>query len=100
MFYLQINGGESFLTSVNSDDKSEFGKIIRDKLGRDAEDLYDTLIADESHKMDSCIKKYARRYKKCVDSLDETISAETIDTKKLQEILENLHKLYIELLEL
>jgi len=99
MFYLEINGGERFLTASDSDDKSEFGKIIREKLGRDAEDLYDNLIEAEAHKLDSYMKKYIRNYKKCIDSFDEAITTETIDKEKLQEILENLHKLYLELLE-
>ena len=44
MFYLQTKDGERFFTSKYSDDKEEFERIIRDKLGNDAAEMFDEFV--------------------------------------------------------
>lgn len=59
MFYLQTADGERFFTDARSDDVKEFSKIIEAKLGRDASELFETLIseaqADQENIMDILI---------------------------------------------
>lgn len=44
MFYLETKDGEKFLTDVKSDDKVEFAKIIEQKLGKDATDIFNQIL--------------------------------------------------------
>lgn len=46
MFYLETKDGDKFFTDARSSDKSEFEKIIEQKLGKDAVSLFDQLIED------------------------------------------------------
>ena len=44
MFYLETKDGEKFLTDVKSDDKVEFAKILEQKLGKDAADIFNQIL--------------------------------------------------------
>jgi hypothetical protein len=46
MFYLETKDGEKFFTDAKSDDKMEFEKILEQKLGEQAVELFNQLIAD------------------------------------------------------
>ena len=46
MFYLETKDGDKFFTESNSSDKAEFEKIIEQKLGSDAAELFNQLIAE------------------------------------------------------
>ena len=46
MFYLETKDGERFLTNSKSDDKAEFEKILEQKLGKDAVELFNHLLDD------------------------------------------------------
>lgn len=44
MFYLETKDGDKFFTDPKSDDKSEFEKIIEDKLGKQSVELFNLLL--------------------------------------------------------
>jgi len=46
MFYLETKDGDKFFTDSKSSDKLEFEKILEQKLGKDAVDLFEHLLAD------------------------------------------------------
>ena len=46
MFYLETKDGERFLTNPNSDDKTEFEKIVEAKMGTESVDMMNQLIMD------------------------------------------------------
>lgn len=46
MFYMETNDGERFLTDAKSEDKAEFEKILEQKLGKDAVEIFNHLIDD------------------------------------------------------
>lgn len=46
MFYLETKDGEKFFTDAKSDDKIEFEKILEQKLGNQAVELFNQLIQD------------------------------------------------------
>lgn len=46
MFYLETKDGDKFFTESNSSDKVEFEKIIEQKLGSDAVELFNQLIQE------------------------------------------------------
>lgn len=50
MFYLETKDGDKFFTDTNSDDKAEFEKIIEQKLGTQAAELFKQLIEDAEQK--------------------------------------------------
>ena len=52
MFYLETKDGDKFFTDAKSDDRSEFAKVIEQKLGQQALDLFNQLIedAENSHR--------------------------------------------------
>lgn len=50
MFYLETKDGDRFFTDKNSDDCAEFEKIIEQKLGQQAVELFRQLIADAENK--------------------------------------------------
>ena len=50
MFYLETKDGDKFFTDTNSDDKAEFEKIIEQKLGSQAAELFKQLIEDAEQK--------------------------------------------------
>lgn len=46
MFYLETKDGERFFTNPNSDDKTEFEKIVEAKMGAESVDMMNYLIMD------------------------------------------------------
>ena len=50
MFYLETKDGDRFFTDKNSDDRAEFEKIIEQKLGQQAVDMFNQLITDAENK--------------------------------------------------
>ena len=46
MFYLELKDGERFFTESNSNDRLEFEKILDQKLGEQAVELFNQLLAD------------------------------------------------------
>ena len=44
MFYLETKDGDKFFTEKNSDDRAEFEKIIEQKLGADAVELFNQIL--------------------------------------------------------
>ena len=49
MFYLETTDGDKFFTEKNSDDRAEFEKIIEQKLGKQAAEMFNQLIEDAEH---------------------------------------------------
>lgn len=77
MFYLETKDGERFFTSVMSNDKDEFEKIVASKMGDQAVELLNDFIEDareegeESVSFDDYVDAYEVRY--LVDKLSRTI---------------------------
>lgn len=46
MFYLETKDGDKFFTTPNSEDKLEFEKILEQKLGRDAVNIFNQILDD------------------------------------------------------
>jgi hypothetical protein len=44
MFYLETKDGDKFFTEKDSDDRAEFEKIIEQKLGADAVELFNQIL--------------------------------------------------------
>ena len=52
MFFLETKDGDKFFTDPDSDDKVEFWKILDQKLGRSAANMFDEFIKDNEHAID------------------------------------------------
>ena len=50
MFYLETKDGDRFFTDKNSDDRAEFEKIIEQKLGQQAVEMFRQLIEDAENR--------------------------------------------------
>lgn len=96
MFYLQVKDGETFLTSVDSDDKEEFGDIIEGRLGRDARTIYSEFIKESEETAYHYIQTFDRRFKDCIDQMDKTLGSSPYDTNKLENILSEMQSLYLD----
>lgn len=46
MFYLELKDGERFFTAPKSNDRLEFEKILEQKLGEQAVELFNRLLTD------------------------------------------------------
>ena len=95
MFYLQTKDGDRYFTEANSDDRKEFEKIIEDKLGRDASELFDSLTTEDSDKAQDLINHFAHSYKECLERFDKALNKTPLDTLQLEEILSDLQMLYL-----
>lgn len=95
MFYLQTKDGDRYFTEANSDDRKEFEKIIEDKLGRDASELFDNLTTEDSDKAQEMINHFVHSYKECLDAFDKVLNETPVNTVKLEEILSDLQMLYL-----
>ena len=98
MFYLELNDGDKFLTDKDSDDRKEFEKILSDKLGRDAAELFDTLVKEDEANAEHLIHKVSGRYRDCVNALDKALNENPINRVKLEEILATFQALYLDYL--
>lgn len=96
MFYLETKDGDKFFTETDSDDRREFSKILNDKLGRDASDLFDSLISESEDNAEHFLNSFKNRYKECINNLDKALNGTDVDRIKLEEILSNLQALYMD----
>lgn len=72
MFYLETNDGDKFFTDPKSDDKVEFWKILDQKLGRPAANMFDEFIKDAEGKIDSiAIDKICNDLDSVIANLDD-----------------------------
>lgn len=44
MFYMETKDGEKFCTDIKSDDRKEFERIIEQKLGTDAVEIFNQIL--------------------------------------------------------
>lgn len=96
MFYLQTKDGERFLTDANSDDKQEFEKILEAKLGKDAAELFDSLVTDAEDNAQELLHNIAYRYNDAIQRLDKLLSKDKLDREKLIDALSDLQQLYLD----
>ena len=100
MFYLQTKDGEKFLTNTDSDDRAEFGRIIENKLGQSAFELYNDIVDSAAEDVHDILVHLRNRYDTCVQALDKALNDKEIDRVKLEEILSDLEAVYLDLREL
>ena len=94
MFFLETRDGDRFFTDKDSDDKLEFEKIIDAKMGRDASNLFDTLIAVAKSNNEDLLEQTAGRLDECINDLDSALNADELDRIRLEDILSNLQAIY------
>lgn len=113
MFYIETKDGDRFFTSVNSNDKEEFDKIIDQKLGRQASDLFNQLLADaqeegyqsgitdgeSSAEQDAAIDLYNEEQKRdqaviritdVIEDLNRILEAATVDKSDISACINEL----------
>ena len=98
MFFLETKDGDKFFTDKNTDDTKEFGKIVEDKMGKDAAELYDTLITEHDDTAQEVLNSLRNRYNECIKRLDTIVDKKPVDTAKLEEVLCDLQQLYLDYL--
>ena len=96
MFYLETKDGERFLTNSDSNDNLEFERILENKLGKSAAELFDTLICDARDESQELINAISHSYKDCINRLDAALNKQPVDLIELEEILSDLQTLYTE----
>lgn len=94
MFYLETKDGDKFFTDKGSDDKLEFEKIIEAKMGRDASDMFDILIADAKAENENLLEQANRRLDECINDLDSALNNKELDRVRLEDILSELQAIY------
>ena len=99
MFYLETKDGDKYFTNKDSDDKLEFEKIIDAKLGRDAANMFSTLISDAEDKNENTFTDFAYRYKEYVNALDRELAEKEINRDRLDLILSDLQSLYNDIMQ-
>ena len=98
MFYLETKDGDKFLTDKDSDDRKEFEKIIQDKMGRDAADLFDNLVQESEENAEQLLNIFKHRFNDCIKDFDKTLNNKDVDKVKLEEILSELQAIYLDYL--
>ena len=98
MFYLELKDGDKFLTDKDSDDRREFEKILNDKLGRDAAELFDSLVKEDESNAEHLLHTVANRYRDCVNALDKALNENPVNQAKLEEILADFQAFYTDYL--
>lgn len=98
MFYLETKDGDKFLTDKDSDDRREFEKIITDKMGRDAADLFDLLVKEGEENAEQMLLSFKHRFNDCLKDFDKTLNNKEVDKIKLEEILAELQAIYLDYL--
>lgn len=73
MFYLETKDGEKFLTDIHSNDVNEFQNILESKLGKEAEEIFTSLLLQERGYNESIIEDAYCRLKACADDLEHTL---------------------------
>ena len=94
MFYLETKDGDMFFTSKDSDDRREFEKIIENKLGKDAADMFELLVEDEKAEVEHIMESASERLHDCINDLDGALNSDTLDRVRLEDILSELQSLY------
>ena len=95
MFFLETNDGDKFFTDPGSDDKVEFWKILDQKLGRSAANMFDEFIKDGEHAIDpDDVKRICTDLDNVIAALDSMQNADItkhIDSlKRISNKLQNL----------
>ena len=98
MFFLQTKDGDRFLTSKDSDDSKEFQKIVEDKMGKDAAELYDSLVTEHEDNAQELLNRFSNRYNECIKAFDEIMNTTPVNTVKLEEVLCELQSIYLDYL--
>jgi len=98
MFYLETKDGDKFFTETDSDDRREFSKIIHEKLGRDASDLFDNLVSESEDNADHILNSFRNRYKECINNLDKALNDPELDKIKLEELLSDFQAIFMDYL--
>ena len=96
MFYLETKDGEKFLTIKNSDDRAEFGKILEDKLGRQAGEIFNDLINEASEDSQEVFNSARSQFKACIDRLDAALTKKPASQAELEEILSDFQGIYLD----
>lgn len=97
MFYLETKDGDKFFTNKDSDDKQEFEKIIEDKLGKDAAELFDNLVTEDIENAGYYMSSIAYKFKEIINEFNNVLSKEPIDKLKLEQVLYDLENLYTDM---
>lgn len=71
MFYLETKDGEKFFTDPKSDDKVEFEKILEQKLGESAAELFNQIIQDHQEAKDEFIERLSYDLNDLIVDLDK-----------------------------
>lgn len=100
MFYLQTKDGEKFFTNINSNDKSEFAKILENKLGDDAAAIFNDIVEEHSEEALSVLKSIRDNLESAINDLDSALNSEEIDRVRLEEILSDMQSVYQDIDEL
>ena len=93
MFYLQTKDGEKFFTSKDSDDKSEFIKIVNDKLGEEAAEILGDLLATERGYNEGIVEQAYCRLKECSDELDHFLDTTALSPESQGRLIDILHEI-------
>lgn len=96
MFYLETKDGDKFFTNKDSVDKVEFEKILEDKLGADAANMFNCLVEEDSDNAVELLNSFARRYHECIQEFDKVLNTQPVDTVKLEEVLCELQQIYLD----
>ena len=94
MFYLQTKDGERFLTDSRSSDIREFEKIIEDKLGRDAAELFGSLITEAKDDGNWELDSVASELYNISNDLSRALRRDELDREELDSILSDIQSLY------
>jgi hypothetical protein len=111
MFYLQTKDGERFFTSKYSDDKAEFERILRDKLGNDAAEMFDDFVevarmdGEESVSFDGYVETdyvvdVASDLGDVIKQLNILLNEPEISKSDIQVNLDELQELYSKLISI
>lgn len=90
MFYLETKDGERFLTDPNSNDRKEFEKIVEDKMGPRASQLYNDIVDEAYNNCENLVSDFAQRLDFVADDLGSALSHDNLDMNELENILSDL----------
>lgn len=81
---------------MDSDDRKEFERILSEKLGEDAADLFTSLVTEDSDGAESLLSSAAQSCKSCIADLNATLATTELDRSMLEDILCRLQQLQIQ----
>ena len=90
MFYLETKDGERFLTDPNSNDRKEFEKIVEDKMGPRASQLYNDIVDEAYNNCENLVSDFEQRLDFVADDLGNALSHDNLDVNELENILSDL----------